>query len=175
MNDLSYILAGEANGCALIVYLAVAWVYTRNQTMYGYAEPNPQSIFISQTWHQFPDPSYGAYFYFSGNDLKQTRVQNLIQNSNVEKTVSYSCASDSVHMYRYKTSTHGRNNFTTQQIANQMCEVLYRSNYNLDYEYYCGDYEPAPPQPLQIEEDVPIMYTYKLVEALVRRGLLIIN
>lgn len=80
ISELAYTIQGEAGACPLVVMLAVAWIYSRNDTMYGHAKPSSEALFIARIWQSIPDPVPGKYFIFSRQDLKQKRVRQLIKN-----------------------------------------------------------------------------------------------
>ena len=81
--ELSEIIVGEAGPlmfCGLQAYIAVAWVYQRNSTMYGVGEANDMSRFVAENWWLFEDPTDGATFLFSEKDLSRPAVKKLIEN-----------------------------------------------------------------------------------------------
>lgn len=94
---LAYVIEGEApyGLCSWSDRLAIAHIYQRNSTMYGYKYPSDESIEIANTWWMYDDPSYGAVYIFSTADLQQTRVQNLIVG--LTKTYTGACG---LHGYR---------------------------------------------------------------------------
>lgn len=74
------VIAGEALVCGVQAMLAVAWVYSRNDRMYGWQDtPSITARWLSEAWANLPDPTYGATFLFSRQDLAQDRVQALIR------------------------------------------------------------------------------------------------
>lgn len=82
MTDEAYALAriiqGEAGVCPLLAMLSVAFLFQRNSTMYGDAEPSNDAIFIALFWRWFADPTPTAKFMFSAQDLEQERVQTIL-------------------------------------------------------------------------------------------------
>ena len=76
--DLAYIIEGEASTCQIDGKVAVAWVYSRNSTFYGWADPSDDSIMVSNNWFQYPDPTFGANHLFSAEDIKTDRVKAII-------------------------------------------------------------------------------------------------
>jgi hypothetical protein len=82
-DELAQILQGEAGLCSQLGLWAVLWVWTRNPTMYGRQDPSHLArvmahIYFSQpAWLQ-TDPTGGANFLLSGQDLQQSRVKRLI-------------------------------------------------------------------------------------------------
>src|SRR5690606_32491071 len=103
LTTLSHIIAGEAMGCPVVAFVAVAWVYSRNKTMYGYSDYlPPEAIFAANYWSELPDPTFGATYLFSRSDLAQSRVQRIIYPSNgppLTQTNSFDCGYSSIYSY----------------------------------------------------------------------------
>ncbi len=80
ISELAHVIQGEAGLCPLTAMLAVAWIYSRNDTMYGYAKPSGGARLIAKFWESIPDPVPNKHFIFSRQDLRQARVRRLIRN-----------------------------------------------------------------------------------------------
>lgn len=79
------VIAGEALVCGVQAMLAVAWVYSRNDIMYGWLDDPPYTArWIAENWHKLPDPTGGAIFLFSRQDLEQDAVQDLIRGRDLK-------------------------------------------------------------------------------------------
>jgi len=82
MNELAYTLQGEAGGCAnpVLVMAAIAWMMHRQplQTWYGWAEPGLNASIAARWYYWIPDPTPGALFCFSEQDLTRKVVQDII-------------------------------------------------------------------------------------------------
>lgn len=79
------VIAGEALVCGLQAMLAVAWVYSRNDIMYGWLDnPPPIARWVSKNWSKVDDPTDGAVFLFSRQDLELDAVQALIQGRDIK-------------------------------------------------------------------------------------------
>lgn len=80
---LACILAGETLGCPILMTLAVAYVYQNNSTMYGWSDnPSQEVMFITRNWGNLPDASINGLYFFSESDLKQQRVQRIVNPPN---------------------------------------------------------------------------------------------
>ena len=102
--DIAHVVYAEAGPlCGPIAMIAIAWVYSRNPVMYGkYApvEPNPMAYQIAQVWQYVPDPTYGAYYAFSGEDLLDPRVQAIVAKTGDPTLVIECRGGGSLHFYR---------------------------------------------------------------------------
>lgn len=88
------VLMGEAGICPYYVLLAVAWVYSRNPVMYGWSDhTDPIADFLAANYWKMSDPSLGASFIFSYQDLKTEKVQKLIIKLGREPRADYPCRS----------------------------------------------------------------------------------
>ena len=151
VTQLAHIIAGEATGCPVLVFVAVAYIYQKNKTFYGYSNDiSNDAMFVAEYWEELPDASFGASFFFSGTDLKQKRVQNLINGPPLVEVARYQCARDTIHLYAYEGQVTG---FLNREVGNnfqqQMCVVGWK------YGHYFQDCEiPKPKQP------TPIYYSY---------------
>ena len=72
---LASIIAGEAGICGPMAWLAVAYVYSRNQTFYARGNPTPQMFAYAETWWMYSDPTFGARYLVNDKDLKQPAVR----------------------------------------------------------------------------------------------------
>lgn len=102
---LSHIIAGEVLGCPIMAYYALAWVYTRNKSWNGYGQPTDLAVFASRTWYKIEDPSFGASFMFSGNDLSKDNVRYLLlrpRGPPMVLTGIYHCNYDNIYTFAYR-------------------------------------------------------------------------
>lgn len=83
--DVAHVVMAEAGPlCGPLAMVAIAWVYSRNDVMYGkYANvtPNEDALAVARIWDRLPDPTGGAHFAFSREDLKKPSVQKIIKNT----------------------------------------------------------------------------------------------
>lgn len=89
---LAHILQGEAAGCGLMAMVAVAWVYSHNRTMYGWDTPGPLALWAATYWSLVPDPTGGARFIVSTNDLRLPAVRALTVDRGPPTWVSRECS-----------------------------------------------------------------------------------
>jgi len=83
VDELAWVLQGEAGMCGWIGLWAVAYVWGRNPVMYGHQSPSEQAKLVAKLYLDYPawrtpDPTDGARFLLSKHDLRQARVQRLI-------------------------------------------------------------------------------------------------
>lgn len=105
---MAEIIAGEAPAalCGFQAALAVAWVYTRNKTFYGRGIPGVADSFIANHFQRFPDPTSGAVFLFSDNDLQQKNVRRLIAKYHARETAVFYCRGG-MKLYAFGTEGGG--------------------------------------------------------------------
>lgn len=72
------VIQGESGVCPTEAKVAIAHLYSRNTEMYGWQKPNREAMRIAFSWQHLPDYSRGAVHAFSKEDLKQERVQEII-------------------------------------------------------------------------------------------------
>ena len=89
MTELAWIVQGEAGICGFQAMLAVAWVYSRNRTFYGRAQPSAIAWFVAEHWQEFPDPTHGSVFLVNDLDLRDPRVQAFARG---EPSAVFRCA-----------------------------------------------------------------------------------
>lgn len=81
-EGLAWILQGEAGVCGWIGLWAVAYVWGRNPIMNGYQEPGEQAYLVARLYLMnpffFPDPTDGARFLLSKQDIESTKGKILI-------------------------------------------------------------------------------------------------
>lgn len=77
--------------CPVIAMLAVAWLYSRNSVMYGYATPNTTAQWIADNWRMLHDPLPNSIAMFSKSDLELTRVKQLIARMQLKPLQTYDC------------------------------------------------------------------------------------
>jgi hypothetical protein len=74
---LAHVIMGEASLCGFGAMLAVAWVYQRNPTMYGWQPPSALALWTALMWRWFPDPTDGARYLVSNSDLQRPAVRSF--------------------------------------------------------------------------------------------------
>lgn len=74
---IAHIVQGEAGICGVWAMLAVAWVYSRNPTMYGWDAPSLLATTVSMFWQMLPDPTGGAFYLVNDLDLLREDVQSF--------------------------------------------------------------------------------------------------
>jgi len=109
IEALAYILEGEAGTCGVLAMLAVAFVYSRNDVMYGNADPSDTALLIAEHWYKFTDTSNGANFAFSDRDLSYPAVREIIGRS--PPVMVYDCAGGR-HINLFKIGEQNENLFT---------------------------------------------------------------
>ena len=74
------VIMGEAGICSFLAMVAVAYVYQRNPQMNGWHDcPNDRARLAAGLWWLFQDPSRGARFVFSVDDLRLKGVREIVQ------------------------------------------------------------------------------------------------
>ncbi len=79
--EVAKILQAEGSVCGFFGMLVVWHVYTRNKEMRSVTPPSKLALFVALIGKYFDDPTGGAEFLFSGEDLKNPRVQKLVNGS----------------------------------------------------------------------------------------------
>ena len=92
------IVAGEASGCVPIAMIAVMHVLSRNSTFYGNASPTPMSVWAATHWNELPDPTNGAYFLFSLQDIQLDSVSELVGHN--KPTAVFMCSVGALYAFR---------------------------------------------------------------------------
>ena len=67
---------GEASICPLSALVAAAYICQRS-ACYGSQAPDHRAMAVARSWQWMPDPSLGARFLVSAQDLRLPRVQAL--------------------------------------------------------------------------------------------------
>ena len=99
IEALAHILEGEGGACGILGFLAIAHVFSRNDTMYGWQTPSPLAEFVAMWWYMMPDPTLGAEFLFSKQDLQDPRVHAIIKGRGPPKLVVDCQASLALYAY----------------------------------------------------------------------------
>lgn len=87
---LASVIEGEAGVCNFEAKLAVAHVYSRNPTMFGYIpDYSYESLLIAQNWQKFSDPTNGAFYIVSREDLMADYIKEMYDQSSNKK--HYQC------------------------------------------------------------------------------------
>ena len=74
------VLMGEAGVCGFWAMVAVAYVYNRNQRMNGWqAQVSAEARLAAAWWRYLPDPSRGAWYVFSRQDLGLESVREIVR------------------------------------------------------------------------------------------------
>ncbi len=100
MTVNAQVLMGEAGVCPIGAIIAVAWMMARGAgPFYGeQGETNSAAEFVARLWYTQPDPTPGARFAFSEEDLKKVQVQRIIQDR--PERARYRCAGGlTLHIY----------------------------------------------------------------------------
>lgn len=97
--ELARVLHGEAVTCfnLPLVFLALAHVYSRNPTFYGYYQGdniNEYAIYMAYLWRFFDDPTDGATFVFSSDDLANSARARAIAQERGPPVLVAACDGD---------------------------------------------------------------------------------
>lgn len=91
---LAHLIAGEAGTCDADGKFAVAHVHANRGGVavgwYGDAEPSDLDWEVALTWKSVEDPTQGARYLFSAQDLQLPAVQRLLEGR--EQTATFDCA-----------------------------------------------------------------------------------
>lgn len=141
METLAFVVAGEVLACPMIMMLAVVYVYQQNQTMYGWNDnPSAEVMFITRNWGYLPDASLGGVHLFSGSDLKQARVQRLVNPPNAPPlavSLSTKCNNgETVYIYNRNGSSLSTQDI--QRINNRICQLAHEQGYTFAECVYYG-------------------------------------
>ena len=72
---LAWIIQGETAGlCGFIGYLAVYYVFQRNDVFYGWAQPSYTAWWVAWRGEEYVDPVPNAFFLVSYQDLQMPEV-----------------------------------------------------------------------------------------------------
>ena len=75
MTEIAWILEGETSGlCGIIGYLSVFFVAQRNDVFFGHAQPSYDAWWVVMHGHEYTDPTFGATFLVSYQDLQIPEV-----------------------------------------------------------------------------------------------------
>jgi len=75
---LARVITGESGVCGLYGMLLIAWIYSRNQTMFGDADPGFLADFVAHFWMLMPDVGHGSRFVFSKQDMAKASVRAIV-------------------------------------------------------------------------------------------------
>lgn len=93
---LAHIIAGEAGICDLDARIAVAHVVANREAAgltsgwYGWATPDAESLQAALTWQDVADPTHGALFMLSREDVVRPAVQAFLAGR--ERVGTWACA-----------------------------------------------------------------------------------
>jgi len=91
---LAHLVAGEAGTCGMDGKSAVAHVHATRGAVavgwYGNAEPSDLDWEVALTWKGVADPTQGARYLFSAQDLQLPAVKRLLEGR--EQTATFDCA-----------------------------------------------------------------------------------
>jgi hypothetical protein len=93
---LAHVISGEASVCPEEAKLAVAHVYHNRLDAgmvggwYGYDMPTTEDLRIALTWHERPDPTHGAVYLVSAQDMTRPEVRALLRTK--QQTAVFHCA-----------------------------------------------------------------------------------
>lgn len=84
LYNVSHVMAGEASVCGPLGLIAVAWVIMNRggiHGFYGWGIPTQETVNLAQLVmnQSIEDPTNGAVFLFSKQDLKDERVKRIIK------------------------------------------------------------------------------------------------
>lgn len=92
MNELFAVppelLMGEAGICGFWAMVAVAYVYQRNPAMNGWQDiVSDEALLAAGFWPFLPDPTDGARFVFSAEDLELEKTKQIVRETGPPKAV----------------------------------------------------------------------------------------